>query len=383
ELNLRNQSGGYELISIDKNDRLSIEFIVREKKQRSNSLDGSLLSVFGKITVKDVAKDTDPAPVVAFALRIIPRGMTAADMNPKIDAATRAQVIEAAISKLDEYYVFPEIAKKMDESVQAKLNSGGYDDATASNDFADKLMEDLRTVSHDKHLRIDFSPQVLPKRDPNANQTPDPVAIARVRTQLESINCSFERVDWLPSNIGYLKLNGFNDPEICGPTVIAAMNFLAHTNALIIDLRENNGGSAKMLPYICSYFFTEPTHLSDVYYRKEDKTTETWTSKEVQGARFVDKPILILTANRTFSAAEAFAYDMKNLKRATIIGETTGGGAHPITVWRLDDHFTITVPSARAISPITKTDWEGTGVEPDIKVPAAEALDVAKRVALE
>src|SRR5581483_8419040 len=253
ELNLRNQSGGYELISIDKNDRLSIEFIVREKKQRSNSLDGSLLSVFGKITVKDVAKDTDPAPVVAFALRIIPRGMTAADMNPKIDAATRAQVIEAAISKLDEYYVFPEIAKKMDESVQAKLNSGGYDDATASND---------------KHLRIDFSPQVLPKRDPNANQTPDPVAIARVRTQLESINCSFERVDWLPSNIGYLKLNGFNDPEICGPTVIAAMNFLAHTNALIIDLRENNGGSAKMLPYICSYFFTEPTHLSDVYYRK-------------------------------------------------------------------------------------------------------------------
>src|SRR5581483_7922332 len=173
ELNLRNQSGGYELISIDKNDRLSIEFIVREKKQRSNSLDGSLLSVFGKITVKDVAKDTDPAPVVAFALRIIPRGMTAADMNPKIDAATRAQVIEAAISKLDEYYVFPEIAKKMDESVQAKLNSGGYDDATASNDFADKLMEDLRTVSHDKHLRIDFSPQVLPKRDPNANQTPD------------------------------------------------------------------------------------------------------------------------------------------------------------------------------------------------------------------
>jgi len=138
-----------------------------------------------------------------------------------------------------------------------------------------------------------------------------------------------------------------------------------------------------MVAGISSYLFAEPTHLNDLYNRKEDKTTEYWTLRDVPGPRFADKPVFVLTSKRTFSGAEEFAYNLKNLKRATIIGETTGGGAHPVSGHRIDDHFMIGVPFARAINPISKTNWEGTGVEPDIKVPASEALDVATKMAAE
>jgi hypothetical protein len=309
--------------------------------------------------------------------------MTAADMDMKMDAATHARVIDGAVAKLNEFYVFPEAAKKMAEAVQARLKSGAYDAITGADDFAAALTDDLQAVNHDKHLRVNFSPHVLPKMEPGANPTPNPSAVAQRKAEFERNNCAFERVERLASNIGYLKFNGFLDPEICGPTVAAAMNFLAHVDALIIDLRANGGGEPKMVAYICSYLFAEPTRLSDLYNRKEDKTTEFWTLRDVPGARLANKPVFVLTSKGTFSGAEAFTYDLKSLKRAMIIGETTGGGAHPVSGHRIDDHFFISVPFARAINPITKTNWEGTGVEPDIKVPASEALEVAKKMAAE
>jgi C-terminal processing protease CtpA/Prc len=284
------------------------------------------------------------------------------------------------VAKLNEFYVFPETAKKMAEAVQARLKSGGYDAITDADDFAAKLTEDLRAVSHDRHLGVNFSAQTIPKREPGANPTPDPAAQERRRAQMRRGNCAFEKVEWLPSNIGYLKFNGFAGSEICGPTVTTAMNFLSHVDALIIDLRSNGGGSPEMIAYICSYLFAERTHLNDLYNRKEDKTTEYWT-RDVPGTRLAKQPVFVLTSKRTFSGAEEFAYNLKNQKRATIVGETTGGGAHPVSGHRIDDHFGIGVPFARAINPITKTNWEGTGVEPDIKVPASEALEVAKKMA--
>jgi hypothetical protein len=371
EVSFRNQTGGFELLGIDKSDRLYIEFRVKEKASPINAI--------GKIKVKDA----DPAVVVSFGLRAIPPGLTAADMNKKIDAATHARVIDGAVAKLNEFYVFPETAKKMAEAVQTRLKSGAYHAVTGSDDFATTLTDDLQAVSHDKHLRVNFSPQVLPKMDPGANPAPDPAAVARWKVQLHRDNCAFEKVERLPQNIGYLKFNGFMNPEICGPTAAAAMNFLAHVDALIIDLRDNGGGDPKMVAYISSYLFAEPTRLSSIYNRKEDKTTEYWTLRDVPGARLADKPVFVLTSKRTFSGAEAFAYDLKNLKRATIIGETTGGGAHPVSGHRIDDHFMIGVPFARAINPISKTNWEGTGVDPDVKSPAGEALDVAKKMAAE
>ena len=124
-------------------------------------------------------------------------------------------------------------------------------------------------------------------------------------------------------------------------------------------------------------------HLNDFYVRETDSKREFFTSADVAGRRYgKDKPVYVLTSNRTFSAAEEFTYDLKNLQRATIVGETTGGGAHPGGVRPITQYFGIWLPTGRAINPITKTNWEGTGIEPHIKVPAEQALTAAHLDAL-
>jgi C-terminal processing protease CtpA/Prc len=201
---------------------------------------------------------------------------------------------------------------------------------------------------------------------------------------MERMNCAFVKVEQLPGNVGYVKFNGFMDPEACGPTASAAMSFVAGTDALIIDLRENGGGDPKMVAFVSSYIFSDSTHLNDLWTRKTNVTEQYWTRPSVPGKHFGgEKPVYVLTSKRTFSGAEEFSYNLKNLKRATIVGETTGGGAHPVNGQRIDEHFVIGVPFARAINPISKTNWEGTGVEPDVKVPASDALTTAQKLAAE
>ena len=368
-VNFRQQTGGFDLLGIDQNDRLTIQFRVKEKNRGLNAV--------GTFTLKD----TDPPSVATFGVRAIPPGLTAADLNPKIDAATRDRVIDGAISNLNEFYVYPDVAKKMEAALRAHQKNNDYASVDRADTFATRLTDDLREVSHDKHLGVGFSPTVLPK---NEGSTPNPEAQARMRAQLERNNCFFETVERLNNNIGYLKFNAFPDPRICGPTASAAMNFLANVDALIIDVRENGGGDPRMVQYVSTYLFDDSTHLNDLYNRKEESTTQYWTLPYVPGKKLGSKPpVFLLTAKRTFSGAEEFAYNLKNLKRATIVGETTGGGAHPVSGHRIDDHFSIGVPFARAINPISKTNWEGTGVEPDVKVPADQALETAKKLAAE
>lgn len=362
QMNFRNSTGGFDLLSIDKSERTLITFRVKEKAGPTTAI--------GRIEVKDA----DPAVVVKFGLRALPPGVT--DATFTIDAAARQRAIDGALAKLNEFYVFPETAKKMEEDIRTRQKAGEYDSLTDGDAFAEKLTADLREVSHDKHLGVSFSPAALPKGPP-----PEGPDVNMIRRQMERINCGFEKAERLSPNIGYLKFNMFARTDICGQTASAAMTFLGSVDALIIDLRENGGGDPKMVAYISSYLFEEKTHLNDLYHRKENKTEEFWTTTDVPGKRLGAKPVFVLTAKRTFSGAEEFTYNLKNLKRATIIGETTGGGAHPVSGHRIDDHFMIGVPFARAINPISKTNWEGTGVEPDVKVPAGEALEVAKKLA--
>jgi len=203
---------------------------------------------------------------------------------------------------------------------------------------------------------------------------------------MERLNCGFQKVEILSGNVGYLKFNIFADPEVCGPTAIAAMNFLGDVDAIIIDLRENGGGDPKMIALVSTFLFSKPTHLNDIWERKSDTTQQYWTLPFVPGKRLDGKPVYVLTSKRTFSGAEEFCYNLNQLKRATIVGETTGGGAHPVSGQRIDDHFMIGVPFARAINPISKTNWERVGVEPvepDVKVPATDALATAQKLATE
>lgn len=361
------QTGGFDLVAIDKSEPQKVEFRVKEK--------GGPTIAAGTLDVKS----GDPAEIAHLDLRVIPPGVNAADMHLQIDSATRSRVIDGAVASLEEFYVYPDTAKKMEDALRAHQKKGDYDKVTDADAFAMMLTDNLQEVSHDKHLRVNFFPEVLPKGEPGSS----PDDQARRRAQLERNNCAFEKVEHLPSNIGYLKFNGFAPPDICGPTAIAAMNFLGNVDALIIDLRTNGGGDPAMVALISTYLFDEPTHLNDLYDRKENTTSQFWTLSYVPGKRLAGKPVYVLTSKRTFSGAEEFTYNLKNLKRATIIGETTGGGAHPVSGHRIDDHFMIGVPYARAVNPISKTNWEGTGVEPDVKVPADQALETAKKMAAE
>jgi C-terminal processing protease CtpA/Prc len=170
--------------------------------------------------------------------------------------------------------------------------------------------------------------------------------------------------------------------EAVSETVAAAMTFLANTDALVIDLRRNGGGRPQTVALLSSYLFDAPVLLNSLYWREWDRTDDFWTSATVKGRRYgKDKPVFVLTSARTFSAAEEFAYNLKNLERATIVGETTGGGANPGGMRRLSEDFTMFVPMGRAINPVTKTNWEGTGVAPDVAVASENALQAALELA--
>jgi hypothetical protein len=368
EMQFRGMTGGFNLLQIVKSEPLRLEFLVKGR--------GDETTAFGELEVED----GDPARVTNFGLRAIPPGTKLADLTFRIDAATRTRVIDGAIARLNEFYVFPEMAKKMGEAVKARQKEGQYDSITDGDVFAKMLTDNFQKVSHDKHLRVNFSPASVPDRPEGP---PDAEARVRYRKDMERMNCGFDKVEILSGNVGYLKFGMFADPEVCGPTAVAAMNFLANVDAIIFDLRENGGGDPKMIAFLSTYLFSEPTHLNDLWDRKSDSTHQYWTLPYVPGKRLDGKPAYVLTSKQTFSGAEEFSYNLKNLKRATIIGETTGGGAHPVSGHRIDDHFMIGVPFARAISPISKTNWEGTGVEPDVKVPAAEALATAQKLAAE
>lgn len=299
-----------------------------------------------------------------------------------IDGATRAAVIEGTLKNLNDYYVFPEVAKKMDQAIRERMQKNEYDQITSARTLSQKLTEHLQEVSHDKHLRVGYSAEVIPVRSGDG----EPSAEERERFLgfLRTTNFGFEKIERLPGNVGYLDLRGFTPAQFGAETVVAAMNFLANTDALIIDLRRNGGGDPAMVALISSYLFgSEPVHLNDLYWREGNSTRQWWTLPYVPGKRYGDKKdVYVLTSKRTFSAAEEFTYNLKNLKRATIIGETTGGGAHPGGTRRINDHFQIWVPSGRAINPYSKTNWEGTGVTPDVDVPSEQALKVAHIAAM-
>jgi len=301
-----------------------------------------------------------------------------------IDDAVRAAVIEEAATELDESYVFPEVGTRMASMLLENQREGTYDAITSAKDFARRLTEDLQAISHDKHLRVRYEQEAMPPEEEGHDEEagPPPEVIEQFRQRSARNNHGFVRVERLDGNIGYVDFRQFVPAEIGRERATQVMGFLADTDALIFDLRKNGGGSPDQIAWICSYLFEERVHLNDLFFRPGNRTEEFWTNPDVPGPKY-DKDVYVLTSSYTFSGAEEFAYNLQTQKRATLIGETTGGGANPGGGARLHDHFSMFVPVGRAINPITKTNWEGVGVKPDVPVPADLALAKARVLALE
>ena len=293
-----------------------------------------------------------------------------------LDRKTQTAVIDSLCAALGETYVFPDVAKEMEKLIRKNLKEGTYAALDNLSDSAGRLTADLQSVSHDKHLRV----VPLPPRGPDDETKLSPEERQKQQAEQQRYeNFGFKKVELLPGNIGYIDFRYFAEAEDAGRTAIAAMNFLANADALIFDLRQNGGGSPSMIQLLSSYLFEEPVHLNSFYIRKSGETKQFWTQTWVDGPRMADTPVYVLTSNATFSGAEEFTYNLKNMKRGTIIGETTGGGAHPVEYNIVESlGIAFSVPFGRAVNPITGTNWEGTGIEPDIKVPADQALSTAR-----
>jgi C-terminal processing protease CtpA/Prc len=264
-----------------------------------------------------------------------------------------------------------------------KINKGAYKDISDPVQFSEQLTRDIQSINGDRHLNVRFNPEVINRRRMATTPEDSIALVERGKRSGQKNNFGFQEMKILDGNIGYLNLTGFFDTEFGGETAQAAMNYFSNADALIIDLRQNGGGSPSMIQLITSYLYgPEPVHLNNFYWRPRDLNTQTWTLPYVPGTRRPDMPVFVLTSQRTFSAAEEFSYNLRNLERATLVGETTGGGAHPGGTRIATERFTVWVPTGRAINPITGTNWEGTGVKPHIEVPADEALDVAHIEAL-
>ncbi len=307
------------------------------------------------------------------------------DQAPALDAAKKQAIVDEVASLLNREYIFADTAKKMEETLRAQLKGGNFDKAATAPAFAQAVSRVLATVSKDGHIGFAHNPALAEDMRRLQGQSEEDRRKVRERRELEARrnNYGFRKVERLDGNVGYLDFRMFASPDQAGPTAIAAMNFLAHCDAIIVDLRQNGGGNPAQIQLISTYFFDGPVHLNDLYARAADRTENYWTLPFVPGARASGADLYILTSARTFSGAEEFTYNMKNLKRGTVIGETTGGGAHPTATRIVQRDYVLRVPYARAINPYSKTNWEGTGVTPDIACPAAEAFDKAYALAVE
>ncbi len=294
-----------------------------------------------------------------------------------LNAAQRQQVIDAMIKELNKTYVFPEQARKVEAAIRQHQKKGHYDAITSAEKLSKTLTEHVFAQSNDKHLRMSYSAQPIPEQ--SKDNQPSAEEQQHMLAAMKSNNFGVGRVERLPFNIGYLNLFTFAPVKDAAQTLAAAMTMLAHTDAMIIDLRENDGGDQATVTLLASYLLDERTHMTNIYFREGERTEQMWSSDVVEGARFGQKKdVYVLTSKSTFSAAEDFSFALKSHKRITLVGETTGGGAHPGEEMRLTQHFSMFVPHGRSSRPVNKSNWESVGVAPDISVKAEDAFKTAQ-----
>ena len=311
-------------------------------------------------------------PLLGFTATTMPQP---GDLNP-LRKSDIAEIIETLIDAYERHYVFPDKARALGTHIRKRFADGAYDKATNLMAIAGTLSEDMRSFTNDKHICL----SVL---SPENSSRPDDSDIDAKIARRERVNFGIRKAEWLEGNVGYLRLDYFDDVGYAGEAAAAAMNFIGRCDAAIIDLRYNVGGEETMLRFLASYFFKKPTEINAIYSTETDSLRQSWTSAYVPGRKLIDADLYVLMSRYTASGAEAFAYSMKHAGRAILVGETTTGAAHWAEFYDFPKiQLRAQIPIARAVNPVTKTNWEGTGVTPDIEAPSENALAVAHHEAL-
>ncbi|MGI5456713.1 S41 family peptidase [Streptomyces sp. CA-249302] len=298
-------------------------------------------------------------------------GPTEASASTPVPVMDVPAIVDETARLLTEHYVFPEVAEQLAALLRRRLAEGTYDVGTAE-ELGGLVSADLRSVNGDPHLRLVHHPDRVPQGRGEA-------AAAAMRRKFDTSLGGVPRVQLLDGGTALLELAPLLFPlDWSAEPLTAALTLVARADALVLDLRSNVGGDPDTVSFVCSHLLDERTHLNTLYARVGDRYDQYWTQPHVPGARYGGtKPLYVLTGSSTFSAAEELAYDLQQLGRATVVGEPTRGGAHPREGWTVHPNLEATIPVARAINPISGTNWEGTGVIPDVQCPAAEAADRA------
>ncbi|MEU9593795.1 S41 family peptidase [Streptomyces sp. NPDC048193] len=284
-------------------------------------------------------------------------------------------VIDKTVRLLTEHYVFPETAGQLADLLQRRHAEGAYavDDAE---ELARLVTADLQSVNGDRHLSLQYHADQVPEKQGAA-------ALQSIRKDFDTSLGGAPRVALLDGGVAVLELAPMLFPlEWAAEPLTAALTLTSRAQALIVDLRANRGGDPDTVAFVCSHLLDERTHLNSMYWRDGARTEQSWSQPHVPGTRFGGtKPVYVLTSNHTFSAAEELAYDLQQLGRAVIVGERTRGGAHPREGWTVHPHLEASIPVGRAVNPVSGTNWEGTGVQPDIPCAPGDALDRAHTLA--
>ena len=284
-------------------------------------------------------------------------------------------VIEETVRLLTEHYVFPEIAAQLAGLLQRRHAEGAYA-VDGAEELARLVTADLQSVNGDRHLSLQYHAEQVPEKQGAA-------VLESIRGDFDTSLGGAPRVELLDGGVAVLELAPMLFPlEWSAEPLTAALALTSRAQALIVDLRANRGGDPDTVAFICSHLLDKRTHLNSMYWREGERTEQSWSQPHIPGTRFGgSKPLYVLTSNHTFSAAEELAYDLQQLGRSVVVGERTRGGAHPREGWTVHPHLEASIPVGRAINPVSGTNWEGTGVQPDISCAASDALDRAHTLA--
>lgn len=312
--------------------------------------------------------------IILFALAIQPIFSQEVALSDEY----KKETIEKLSLLIQDFYIYPDVAKKTSEHLYKQYEAGSFDQCKDNEAFATILTESVQSVNKDKHMKImSNAAYIAPENTLEAKAAHRMGQINHYR----NYNHGFKELKMLEGNVAYLDLRMFDPLYRAKEVADAYMKLLSLSDAVIIDLTHNGGGDPSMVQYLSSYFFDKKLHLNSLYYREGDRTEEYWTLEKVEGKKLVDIPLFIMIGDETFSGAEEFSYNMQNLKRATLIGQTSAGGANPGETRGINKDLSVFIPTGRAINPITNTNWEGVGVQPEIHTKKDETLEQARILA--